>query len=333
MEASQVGDARRQAATLAHRLLFDETGRGKVSLVVAEAATNLVQHGGGGYILLNALEQAGATGLEILAVDSGAGMANVARCLRDGYSTAGTPGTGLGAMQRQSSEFDIYSLVGAGTVVMARLWAGNPPDTKAALTVGAVCAPVDGETECGDTWSLAVKEGRFSLLIADGLGHGPQAAQASREAARIFALTAEADSPQRLLENTHAALRSTRGAAIAIADGDFGAHKVTYAGVGNIAGAIYVAPGHAQNHSMVSHNGTVGHQMRKVQEFVYACPSGALLLMHSDGLRAQWHLERYPGLSACDPALIAAVLYRDFKRDRDDACVVVTRIGRNSNAV
>ena len=76
---------------------------------------------------------------------------------------------------------------------------------------------------------------------------------------------------------------------------------------------------------MVSHNGTVGHVTRKVQEFVYPWLPGALVIMHSDGLGTQWSLERYPGLALRDPALIAGVLYRDFQRGRDDVTVLVAR--------
>jgi hypothetical protein len=77
---------------------------------------------------------------------------------------------------------------------------------------------------------------------------------------------------------------------------------------------------------MVSHNGTVGHQMRRVQEFVYPWPAEALVILHSDGLATQWRL--LPGLAARDPALIAAILYRDFRRGRDDVTVLVARRSR-----
>jgi hypothetical protein len=65
--------------------------------------------------------------------------------------------------------------------------------------------------------------------------------------------------------------------------------------------------------------------MRKVQEFAFPWPRGALLVMHSDGLGTQWDLGTYPGLTSRHPALIAAVLYRDYDRARDDVSVVVIR--------
>jgi hypothetical protein len=76
---------------------------------------------------------------------------------------------------------------------------------------------------------------------------------------------------------------------------------------------------------MVSYNGTVGHEVRKIQEFTYQWPQQGLLVMHSDGLKTQWRLDRYPGLMHKHPSLIAGVLYRDFNRGRDDVTVLVAR--------
>ena len=65
-------------------------------------------------------------GVEILALDKGPGIRDLERSLRDGYSTAGGAGTGLGAISRLSSEFDVYSPPGKGTALLARIWPGEP---------------------------------------------------------------------------------------------------------------------------------------------------------------------------------------------------------------
>ena len=70
---------------------------------------------------------------------------------------------------------------------------------------------------------------------------------------------------------------------------------------------------------------SVGAEMRKVESFDYDCPEHALLVMHSDGLQSRWSLEAYPGLVHRHPATVAAILYRDFVRGRDDITVVVVR--------
>ncbi|OLB97884.1 MAG: hypothetical protein AUH30_09400 [Candidatus Rokubacteria bacterium 13_1_40CM_68_15] len=95
-----------------------------------------------------------------------------------------------------------------------------------------------------------------------------------------------------------------------------------YAGLGNIAGAV-LADGRMRH--MVSHNGIAGHEARRLNEFSYPWPDGALVVLHSDGLGTHWDLGRYSGLIQREPSLIAGVLYRDFARRRDDVVVVVAR--------
>jgi len=318
MESSQAGFARRTAAALAARLRFNEEEQGKVALVVSEAAKNLVAHAREGVILLRELHAGAHTGVEMLAIDKGPGMVDVDRCMQDGYTTAGTGGSGLGAMRRQSALFDIHSLPGIGTVVLAQLWAGKPPP-PAALTVGVVCVPKPGEEVCGDSWAVDLKEGRFFVVVADGLGHGPDAARASRAAVVSF-LEQGSRTVVELLRGMDPELRSTRGAAVSIATLD-GA-QVHYAGVGNISAAV-VTPGGIQR--MVSMNGTLGHQMHRLQQFSYSWGPGSLLVMCSDGLSTQWKVDPYPGLLARHPSVVAGVLYRDFVRGRDDVTVLVAR--------
>ena len=293
-EASQVGEARRAATSMAARLGFDETGRGRVALVVTEAASNLVKHGGGGLLVLRALAGGPRRGLEVLALDKGAGMADVRRCLADGYSTAGSPGTGLGAIGRLCETYDIDSHPGAGTALLAQLWASppGPVDSREPMELGALSVPYPGERDCGDSWAACEREGKTLLIVADGLGHGTQAATASREAVRVF-LERAGLPPAELIRAIHDALRDTRGAAVAVAEADPARSLVTFAGLGNIAGAV-IPPGVGKAQNLVSHNGTAGHEMRKVQEFTYAWTPEAALVLHSDGLATHWRLDRYP---------------------------------------
>jgi anti-sigma regulatory factor (Ser/Thr protein kinase) len=321
-EASAAAEARRAATALAQMLDFDKTAGGRVALVVTEAATNLAKHAVQGQLLLRAVEREGVAGLDVLALDQGPGMANVSESLRDGYSTSGSPGTGLGAMMRLADEFDLHSFRGKGTAIFARVWSRKLPALtgKPLLEIGVVCRPKPNEMECGDAWAVEWRDGHCVILVADGLGHGPDAAAASMEAVKVLR-TQSRLAPAALVQFAHGALRSTRGAALAVAELDL-AKEVRYAGIGNIASVVLVPGG---NRHLVSHNGIVGHEVRKVQEFVYPWSSDALLVMHSDGLATHWTLDQYPGLAQRHPSLIAGVLYRDFTRGRDDVTVLVAR--------
>jgi anti-sigma regulatory factor (Ser/Thr protein kinase) len=321
-ESSQAGAARRLATAMAGRLGFNETERGKVALVATEIAANIVAHTSGGELLLRPL-LGEPTGIELLALDKGPGMQNMGECLRDGYSTAGTPGKGLGAVRRLAGQFDLYSAPGRGTALLARLWSAArwKPPPAVGLQLGVVCLPLVGEEVCGDAWAARLGPGRSLIMVADGLGHGLLAAEASRAAIQVF----EADGrhgPRPLIERAHVALQGTRGAAVAVAEVDLEGRMLRFAGIGNIAGTVITDEG---SRGLVSHNGTVGHQFHKIQEFEYAWPPGALLVLHSDGLETKWRLDPYPGLAARDPSLIAGMLYRDFTRGRDDVTVLVAR--------
>ncbi len=120
-------------------------------------------------------------------------------------------------------------------------------------------------------------------------------------------------------------MRGTRGAAVAIAQIKLDEQSLCYAGVGNIAGSI-LSQTLATGKGLISHNGTVGAGMRKVQQFNYEYPAGSVLVMHSDGLKSRWNFDPYPGLIMKHPAIIASVLHRDFRRDHDDVTVSVLRI-------
>lgn len=319
-DSSHAGEARRLATAWARRKGCSDDFVATMALVVTELATNLAMHTRGGLLLLRDLSVPGNCGVEVLSLDSGPGVANFSECLRDGHSTAGTAGNGLGAIRRASHTFEVHSQPGVGTVLLSELWA--QPPARAPFRCGAVSVPLAGEEVCGDTWAVRqTGTDRARLMVADGLGHGEFAADASRKAAEIFG-RGDQLSLLELLDTMHQAMRGTRGAAVAVADIDLAAGRVVYAGVGNVASEIFH---HEQSASLVSLNGTVGAQFRKAQEFSYAWKKGASLMMHSDGLKSHWSLERYAGLTERHPALIAGVLYRDFARPNDDATIVVWR--------
>jgi anti-sigma regulatory factor (Ser/Thr protein kinase) len=308
---SNVGEARRAAQAMAN-FEFDAHTAGRVAIVATELANNLLRHAGGGELLVAVLGTDGASVVEILSIDRGPGMTDVDRCLVDGYSTAGTPGTGLGAVRRLADEFDIYSVPGEGTVIMARF------GVALATRFGAICVPMPGEVECGDAWHLVSDGDRTSVILIDGLGHGAFAAEAAQTGISAFT-AAPWVGPQEVMQRAGIAMAKTRGGAAASAllspDG------LSYSGIGNISGTLVSAE---RSQGLVSHAGTLGMQStRRAQQFEHARPAGSFLIMHSDGVSARWNLRERHGLLTHHPVIIAAVLYRDHGRNRDDSTVLV----------
>jgi anti-sigma regulatory factor (Ser/Thr protein kinase) len=322
-ETSITAEARRTAREMALELGIGEGGAEQVAIATTEACTNLLKHAGGGQLLLQASTEGSDAVplLELIAVDQGPGMSNLEQCLKDGFSTGSSPGQGLGAIQRLSKQSDIYTIAGKGTVVLARWWLSRD-GWHAAQRIGAVNVSKPGQEVCGDAWGYAQNREGLVIVVADGLGHGMEAKLASTEAVRQLYENPDLP-PTALLTRIHQALRSSRGAAVAVASINSERGKLTFAGVGNIAARIYAGSEPRQN--LVSMNGTAGHQCHRIQDFNYSWPEDGLLVLHSDGLSTSTGLESYPGLAARDPALIAGLLYRDFSRGRDDATVVVAK--------
>jgi anti-sigma regulatory factor (Ser/Thr protein kinase) len=320
-DPSQVSDVRRRAYTLAETLNFDQAECGRLALTITEAATNIIKHGGRGLMLLRPLSRGGADGLEVIAVDDGPGVKNVDLCMQDGYSTAGSPGTGLGSISRTALAMDIYSLPGKGFAMRFEHWSGARNGAAESFSSGTVTLPKDGEQVCGDSCAVKLQGSGCVVMVADGLGHGPDAARAAEAATAVVSRHPHSP-PASIVETVHCALASTRGAAAAIAKLDARTGKGVYCGVGNIA-AMALGKGRPQH--LLSHHGTLGHITRRIQEYDFDFPKDALLIMFSDGLAAHWALDHYPGLAAKHPSVIAAVLCRDHKRGRDDVTVTVVR--------
>lgn len=319
-DPSRTAEVRRHAGRVARNEGLGDAECANTEIVATEIATNLLKHASQGEIHITGLSQSGRAGIELLSIDHGPGMSSIDSCIRDGFSSAGSPGTGLGAIMRLSDEVDAYSAPDKGTVLVSRIWVGGEAPVNG-LSLGWISVPIRGEDVSGDNWAIHIEETSISLIVADGLGHGILAAEASQAAVDAFRAYPDSGSVV-ALDQVHRRLRGTRGAAVAIASVDVAAATVKYAGIGNISGVL---AGNPRPQSMVSHNGTAGHEARKLQEFSYALPPHWTLIMHSDGINTSWNLDRYPGLVHLHPSVIAGVLYRDGSRHRDDACMVILK--------
>lgn len=332
-DPTQVAVARRAALEAARRLDFSEEVISDCEIVAVELANNILQHAGPastaqGRIYIGST--ADATAVQIIAIDKGLGIANIRNALENGFTTAATPGLGLGSVQRLAIECDIYSSRGKGSVVAAIVGPspqGSHGDRPVPEETAVISTPLPGESVNGDSWSVASAAGRKLFLMVDGLGHGLYASEAAALAVGLFDRIV-AERPEiplaALIEQMHGPMHATRGAAVLVLAVDPTRRQVECCGVGNISCVLHAPDGRSQ--SIVSHNGTVGHQMRRIQSFTYVYMTQSLLIMHSDGLAAHWKFTEYADLVRHAPATVAGVLYRDAWRGRDDATILVSRL-------
>jgi anti-sigma regulatory factor (Ser/Thr protein kinase) len=318
-DGADIGAVRRRLTVLAGAAGLDEVRTGDAALIATELASNVLKHARRGGALLGIVDEVGCRGVVIAAWDRGPGMSFDA-CLRDGMSTAGTRGAGLGAVARLASRLDAYTPQGRGSVVVATVFPRGPAP-RARFAIGAACVPFPGLPVCGDAWAAHADDERATLVVCDGLGHGEGAAAAAAAVIAAFRV-GPGDPLAAILERANRAARATRGAAATIARIDLVRRELVVAGVGNVAAWI---AGDTQK-QLVTQHGTLGQATpATIHEERYVFAPGAQLVMCSDGLRSRWSFDDHPGLLARQPATIATVLWRDLARGRDDASVVVAR--------
>ena len=156
------------------------------------------------------------------------------------------------------------------------------------------------------------------MAIVDGLGHGPIAAEA-RDAGLRAAAGDVSGEPAALLAGMDRQLSGGRGAVAAAAR--LAHSKLAFCGVGNIGAQLGSG---SRPHGLVSSLGTLGLNQRvRPVATMFPWGAGSVFIAHSDGVRPGSDLSRYPGLAGHDPAIMAALVWRDAVTRTDDAAVVV----------
>jgi anti-sigma regulatory factor (Ser/Thr protein kinase) len=306
------------ALTLAGRLGFPAPRADQLALAVTEAASNLDKHARQGSMLLRITRDGDSPGIELVTIDAGPGFRDTGAALRDGHSTSGTLGIGLGAIGRLADFCDLYSMPGHGTALVARFW---PAPRKAAVRYAGLVRPIAGEAECGDVFGAAETEAGVIGVLCDGLGHGPLAATAAAQGVAAV-LQEPPGEPAALVERAHRRMGHTRGGAIGVVQVAGDGQVVRFAGLGNIA-AVILAEG--TRRGMISVPGIAGHHARAIRQFEYPAPPGAAIILHSDGISSRWDPGELPGLNARDPLVVGAVVLAEAGTRRDDAGALVIK--------
>lgn len=304
---ADVGRVQRLAARAADHQGFGPADVERVARTATELATHLVTHSRTGQMLVRFAQWGERRGVELISTDSWAAAGEAAP---------------LCTTVHPDDLFEVYPVPGRGTAMLVRLWGSPPvsPDERR-FTFGSMAEPYPGEGTSGDAWAVEQDGARVVTLVADGLGHGEQAAVASTAAVAAFQQH-HREPVEVIATHLHRALRPTRGAAIALAEVDSDAGRLRFCGMGNIAARLLVA---GRTHELISMYGIAGFQRQNYQTFTQAWPTDAMLVLHSDGLSAKWDVASYPQLNLQHPQLVAATLMRDATRARDDALVVAIR--------
>jgi anti-sigma regulatory factor (Ser/Thr protein kinase) len=302
---------------LAEELALDESKQNELAIIAAEMVSNLHRHADDGAVHLRSVRHEGDAGVQIVGIDSGPGMLDVAVSTRDGHTTAGSLGIGLGAIDRLATVTDTYSQPGTGTVLAATVWSAQAPPPSG---VAAITRPIAGEELCGDGYATRLRAGRLQVMLCDGLGHGPLANVTTMALVAAFREAPDAG-PARVLEYLHGVANQTRGAVASVIEVDAGATNLSCASLGNIAGWIVSGRG---RRGLTAQPGYLGDRTRRtIREYDYPLDESSVIVAHTDGLTDRWDLGVHPGLLTRDALVIACMMMRDAGVRRDDAGVLV----------
>lgn len=328
--------SRLQAA--ARRLGFNDIQRQDMVLVAAEMVSNQIKYAGGRG-MLQIWQQPGLT-LDILALDFGPGIANLAEAQQDGYSSSKTLGKGLGSISILSYESGIYTVpevTGAGGNAPwhgCAFWArfspthkklpmdasGRARDPQAYAKTGIFTRALSDDRYNGDRVYLEQIGRSLRCLHLDGLGHGAPAQQATDGLADILFLDADVSQVLNLVDRQ---LKSTRGAVAMLSDLDLDAMQAHILGIGDMSAYIYIDD---QLQTITFAPGILGKEHKTPRVTPIQLKKQSTLITASDGIRRGWNENSFPGLLHQHPQLIAYVLGNIMGRASDDQSLCVVRI-------
>lgn len=324
-QSTDIAAARRAAKALARAEGFDETASEEVAIAVSELGSNLLKHAGQGRLMVTRLRQAGRTGIQIESVDHGPGIQDVGQALTDGFSTAGSLGYGLGAVNRLMDELQVTSQPQGrkGTQIVCKRWTRvkKPPGMICPLDIGVATRPHPMMTVNGD--AFVVHHWNESALagIIDGLGHGPPAYQAA-QAARLYVETHFERPLDAIFSGVGHACRGTQGVVMALARFDWALAKLTYASVGNVESRVFRCP---EKLNFTVRRGVIGLNAPAPLVSVHRWAPTQVMVLHSDGLVTRWQCEDFSHLLPESATRVAQQLLHRLARDDDDATVLVVK--------
>jgi phosphoserine phosphatase RsbX len=189
------------------------------------------------------------------------------------------------------------------------------------LACGSAGTALRGELTSGDLGVYVPFPGGALVAVVDGLGHGEEAAKASRRAEKV--LLAAPDAPVAdLIKQCHAELRGTRGAVISLASFNGERETMSWLGVGNVEAVLVRAEHGATDEAVAMRGGTVGFMLPPLTPRTLEVRPGDTLVLATDGIRHGFKSEVLP---AREPQEIANEILRRWGTGTDDAYVMVAR--------
>lgn len=328
-----IRDAKLLAGRIAAERGFISLDRDEIDIVVSELGTNLIKHAGGGFIAVAPFAENGQRGIRIESLDSGPGISDICKALKDGYSSSNSLGVGLGAVNRLMDKLEVVSPVEGdrGTKITCIRWMRNNAQLDVSycpLEIGVATRNHPFSEVNGDAYIIKQGETSVTLSVIDGLGHGEQARRAAWTAREY--IERHYDQPlDSIFSGTGTACSGTRGVVLAIVRFSWepaptqgpAEIRFSHASVGNIECKVFGSP---HPISFIERRGVVGVNAPKPVISSHIWGPAMKLVMYSDGLRTNWRWADFPELADAEINRAAAALLHRLGKE-DDATVMVVR--------
>ena len=324
-DEASVSSARQRVREAGDRLNLTKNVIEKVALMASELTHNQLSHARQGYFAVRPVAREGVNGLEVIAVDIGPGIEKPSIAFKDQMSTTGSLGAGLGAVSRIADEIDIDNRISEGICVVARKFEAQASPLCCEFAI--MGKPYPGEAISGDDGVLIRSKSGFLAAVSDGLGHGPEARQASNCAIDVLTQTNEI-ALDRLVPALNDSLANTRGCAMTIIRFDESSRTLECVGVGDVHSHLYRL---RDAHFFASTPLILGEAKLtppKIRIEKTTADPGAVLVMFTDGLKSRTSLKGELDTLRQPPISIAEHLLEKYSRPDDDALVLVGRFRR-----
>jgi anti-sigma regulatory factor (Ser/Thr protein kinase) len=293
------------------------------ALITSELAHNQLNHAKQGYLAVKGIERNGVKGLEVVAADLGPGLNVPVLTEAASKRTTGSLGAGLEGVFRLADEVEVDTRGSEGLCVVARKFESKPSALSCEFAIAGT--PFPGEVISGDDATCIPSDSGFLAAVCDGLGHGPEARQASNRVVDLVRHNAHRALDDILVE-VNGGLEKTRGGVLGIVRFVQEQRLLQCILAGDVRAQLY----HFRDtHFFTSTPMIVGDAdmpRRKIRIEETTVNPGTVLAMFTDGLETKTSLKGELDVLRRPAIVIAQELIARHSRGTDDALVFVARL-------
>jgi anti-sigma regulatory factor (Ser/Thr protein kinase) len=327
-ETAEFTTARQSVERVAAELGFKTGDRTNLGDVAVELAANLHKHAGGGTLNIKRLSTGSRTGIRLEAHTPAPEIQNLEATFTTESATVESLGLGLSTVNQTMDELTVTTPKGtdSGTRLVADRWLLPKHRTSKPIpaSIGAASRGISSDLPNGDAFIFKAWNDTALVGVIDGLGHGPQAHQASTTA-RDY-IESHAEQPfKSIFRGTDHACNGTRSVVMALAKFDWTEETLTFANVGNIKVTV-TGP---EWTGFILRRGVIGGNSPEPAVVTREWRPSYTMILYSDGISTRREWDDVRENADASAGLIANRILKQYGESDDDATVLVVTATSN----